>query len=195
VALRLRRRSVRDVELEVDDAAFSPQGADFFARDEQPRTGYVMMEGWTPDSRWPFAIAGIEAVGLVGLAASNRGLRVQNDLLRRQVEGEERDRIAARQADVRCVGGGRSGLGYSVVLTNIGPATAMHVKAWLASEDVKAVGSVEFQGPLIKDAKTPALHIPLSEAIIQEKPPLRLVVAWEDVEPRERVDEHEVRLS
>src|SRR4051812_3402988 len=84
----------------------------------------------------------------------------------------------------------RIGLGYSVQLRNVGPATASRVRVWLASPetpDAPVSATLEFERPLLSGESTgqPRRVIPLTEDQIRLSPPLVVVVAWHDVERRQ----------
>lgn len=126
------------------------------------------------------------AAALAGWAAffaqrdSTKHLRAQNALLRRQVEGEERDREQARSATLHSHRGGRSALDYWVEVQNAGPAIAHTVGAALVHRETGEVRASGTHTGLLLPGDKPRIEMRLGEALIRERPPLVLVLTWHD---------------
>jgi len=108
-------------------------------------------------------------------------------LLRQQVEGEAEDRVSHRRAELLCRQGDHGGTPspgideYSVLLHNVGRATAHDVRAWIANEAVEPLSNAQSLGGIARDHESPWFKLQLSaEDSRNRSGKLFVRVSWAD---------------
>jgi hypothetical protein len=108
------------------------------------------------------------------------------ELLQRQVEGEAEHRMSESRAALVCRQGSRGGVTpeldeYNIELLNGGKAMAHDVRAWIATQEGKALSDPQKLGAIPPGGKSPEFKLMLAHDHSRDQSlPMFLRAAWAD---------------